>query len=209
MKSTSYITKPKTMKSVTFLPCWILTMKGKMDSRKSNGVCDEYIHSLLKKLAVMEAEEVVDVEKALFNVRKEAAAILSELSEKKEELSKIPNCINERSAEVIRNNRKNAEHREEVRKSLKKAFEKLTSLNEQIISVNTVLDERITKRRNNASEKIHAYIVGVKSGDLTDYTFHINEVDDQARQIYLIKHEILDKKIRDMVNKRMYEEVTA
>ena len=83
---------------------------------------------------------------------------------------------------------------------------KLTMINEQIINTNTVLDERINKLRNNAAEKLHAYIAGIRCGSLTDYTFELSENDDDARQIYLEK---LDKKIQDIVNRRFGEEEAA
>lgn len=209
MKGTNYMKNPKKVGKVIRTPGFILRIQGKMDSKKGKGVCDEYIQSVVRKLASMEGDEVIQAENALHDVRKEAAVILAEFSEKKEALSEIPENTGGKTVEEIRDNRRKSTRRKDAANRLKEAMNKLTTINEQIINTNTVLDERINKLRNNAAEKLHAYIAGIRCGSLTDYTFELSETDDDARQIYLEKHEMLDKKIREIVNRRFGEEEAA
>ena len=209
MKGTNYMKNPKKVGKVIRTPGFILRIQGKMDSKKGKGVCDEYIQSVVRKLASMEGDEVIQAENALHDVRKEAAVILAEFSEKKEALSEISENTGGKTVEEIRDNRRKSTRRKDAANRLKEAMNKLTTINEQIINTNTVLDERINKLRNNAAEKLHAYIAGIRCGSLTDYTFELSETDDDARQIYLEKHEMLDKKIREIVNRRFGEEEAA
>lgn len=209
MKGTNYMKNPKKVGKVIRTPGFILRIQGKMDSKKGKGVCDEYIQSVVRKLASMEGDEVIQAENALHDVRKEAAVILAEFSEKKKDLSEIPENTGGKTVEEIRDNRRKSTRRRDAANRLKEAMNKLTTINEQIINTNTVLDERINKLRNNAAEKLHAYIAGIRCGSLTDYTFELSETDDDARQIYLEKHEMLDKKIRDIVDRRFGEEEAA
>ncbi len=209
MKGANYMKNPKKVGKVIRTPGFILRIQGKMDSKKGKGVCDEYIQSVVRKLASMEGDEVIQAENALHDVRKEAAVILAEFSEKKEDLSEIPENTGGKTVEEIRDNRRKSTRRRDTVNRLKEAMNKLTMINEQIINTNTVLDERINKLRNNAAEKLHAYIAGIRCGSLTDYTFELSENDDDARQIYLEKHEMLDKKIRDIVDRRFGEEEAA
>lgn len=209
MKGANYTKNPKKVGNVIKAPGFILRIQGKLDSKKGKGVCDEYIRRVVRKLASMEGDEVIQAENALHDVRKEAAVILTEFSEKKETLSEIPENTGGKTVEEIRDNRRKSRRRKDATNSLKESMNKLTTINEQIINTNTVLDERINKLRNNAAEKLHAYIAGIRCGSLTDYTFELPEADDDARQIYLAKHEMLDKKIRDIVNRRFGEEEAA
>lgn len=212
MGSVKYTNNSKKMKSVTRLPGWILKIKGNVDSKKGKGVCDEYIRRLTKKQASLEADEVIAAENALHDVRKEAAVILTGFSEQKEAMMNIPENTTGNTPEVIRSNRRNNRRREEAISSLKSSIEKLTMINEQIINTNTVLDERLNKMRNNTAEKIHAYTVGIRCSNLPEYQFELSEMNDHAREIYLKKHEELDKRIRDVISNKMgadTEEVVA
>ena len=152
MKGTNYMKNPKKVGKVIRTPGFILRIQGKMDSKKGKGVCDEYIQSVVRKLASMEGDEVIQAENALHDVRKEAAVILAEFSEKKEALSEIPENTGGKTVEEIRDNRRKSTRRKDAANRLKEAMNKLTTINEQIINTNTVLDERINKLRNNAAE---------------------------------------------------------
>lgn len=206
MKSKYDMKHSKKMHNVTILPGWILKLKGKFDSQKGKGVCDEYIQRLTGRVAAMEADEIIDAEKALHNARKEAAVILTGFSDKKEVLSKIPDNRKEETVFDIRNNRRNRKCRGDAQKSLKAAVEKLTEINEQIIDMDIVLDERIHKIRNHAGEKIHAYIIGIRCGSLSDYIYDLSDIDDSARMIYIEKHKSLDRRIREVIGDRMQED---
>lgn len=212
MGNVKYIKNSRKIKKVTHLPGWMLKIKGNVDSKKGKGVCDEYITRLTKKLAALESDEVIAAENALHEVRKEAAVILTGFSEQKNALINIPKNTAGETPEVIRSNRRNNRLREEAISSLNSSIKILTTIHEQIINTNTVLDERLNKMRNNTAEKIHAYMVGIRCINLPDYKVALSETNDQAREIYLKKHEELDKRIHDVISNKMgadTEEVVA
>ncbi|MEY8428026.1 hypothetical protein AALA00_09990 [Lachnospiraceae bacterium 46-15] len=207
MRDGKYASNSKRTKSVTRLPGWILRIKGKLDSKKGKGVCDEYIHHLSKRLVVMESAEVIRAENGLFEDRKKAAAVLAGFSEQKELLDREPDGRQKGSdVEAIRANRKDAERKEAARSGLRDGIENLTVINEQIINTDTVLDERINKMRSKAAEKIHAYVVGIRCGELREYTCDLSAPEDSAREIYIAKHRELNEKIRMVIAGRGKED---
>lgn len=205
MRNNNYADASKRTKSVTRMPGWILKIKGKFDSRKGKGVCDTYIFRLNKKLTVLESREAILAEKWLFESRRKAALVLTGFAEQKKISEKISDGLETGSVEDIRANRKNTEKRNFAKAGLKNSMENLTIINEQIISVNMILDERINKMRNKAEEKIHAYISGVRSGKLENYEHNAENRDDTAREIYKANHEDLDNRIRKVVAFKMDE----
>ena len=135
MSNTMYVINRRKVRSVTWMPGFILKFKGRLDSRKGGGVCNGYICQLYRKLAVLEVDEVIVVENLLFHTRKKAAVILTRFTEQERYLSGIV---------------------------------KLTAIHEEIINADTILDERINEMRNKAMEKIHAYITGIRCGQLRE-----------------------------------------
>lgn len=206
MRNKKYEKGSKKVGSVTRLPGWILELKGKLDSGKGKGVCDEYIKSLNRKLVMMESDEALSAENSLFDARKEAALILTGFPEQKKTLAEMPVKQNGDSAEAIRANRRSAERKGTAKAGMKSALENLTAINEQIINVDTVLEERINKLRSNTREKNHRYMAGIRAGKLKDYEYDLTEVDDSAKEIYQSKHEKSDQKIRDVIYRKMEED---
>lgn len=176
MADTRYAANSKKAGSVTRLPGWILKIKGRLDSRKGEGVCDEYIRRFYKKLAAMESKEVIDAENRLAGVRAEAAVILVRFMEQSRFLTGIV---------------------------------RLTAINENILSTDMILDERINEMRSKATEKVHAYITGVRGGKLSDYEYDTAEISDNAQAIYRQRHEELDGRIREAIGFGMNKEDVA
>lgn len=203
-KAGNYTSDLKKTGSVTRMPGMLLRIKGKLDSHCGQGVCDAYIMKLRSRLAAIESREVTRAENELFDSRKEAAVILTSFAEKRKRLEGIPQETNGISIEEIRTDRKNAQKREDIEKDILRALESLTSINEAIVNVDTILEERIYRARNHADAKIQAYVEGVRSGGQEDYRM-TDPVDDRAREAYRRKHQMLDGKIREMA-KSVYEE---
>lgn len=176
MSDVMYAMNRRKVKSVTWMPGFILKFKGRLDSRKGEGVCNEYICQLYKKLAAMEVTEAVASENLLFEVRKRAAVILTRFAEQERYLSGVV---------------------------------KLTAIHEEIVNTNTILDERINEMRSKAMEKIHAYIAGIRCGQLSDYRFEAGDISDSARTIYKIMHAQQDRKIREAIGVEVSEEDMA
>ena len=53
MSNTMYVINRRKVRSVTWMPGFILKLKGRLDSRKGGGVCNGYICQLYKKLAAL------------------------------------------------------------------------------------------------------------------------------------------------------------
>lgn len=207
-KSRNYASDSKKIRSVTRMPGAFLRIKGRIDARCGQGVCDAYISKLRSRLAAVESREVACAENELFSLRKEAAAILTSLPEKMRklrELEEVPERTDGMSIEEIRLGRKNAEKRDALEADIHLALESLTSINETITNTESILEERIHRARNLADAKIESYISGVRSGRQSGYRM-TSPADDRARESYRMKHEMLDGKIRTIVYRSMYGE---
>ncbi len=197
---------PQKVKSVTKLPSWLLRQKGKWDSRYGIGRCEKSITRLYKKMTALESNEVIDAENTLFSARKDASLLLAGLQEhqKKPSDNHSPS-MDGNSIEGIRKIRKMAAEQEAAELAQKDSIKKLAAIHETIISVNTILDERINKIRNNTAEKVHSYIAGIRSGKLKDFDF-TEEEDNSARTIYKENHKVLDSYIMEIANAFRKEE---
>ncbi len=207
MAQKKYGAYPKRVKPVTRTPGWILRIKGRRDSRKGKGVCDEYIRRQRRRLGVAESREVIHAENRLFSSRKEAAVLLARLSELTKTQAEIISYNGDSRAETIRANRRNAQRRAEASEEIREIIKKLTMINEMLINTDLVLDEKINKLRSGLEEKFHAYAAGVRAGKLQEYEYEKDDGDDSAREIYRNRHNGLDGKIREIVH--LYREEEA
>ena len=207
MERRKYGAYSKKVKPVTRTPGWILRIKGRRDSRKGKGVCDEYICRHRRRLGVAESREVIRAENRLFSPRKEAAVLLARLSELTKAQADIISYKRDSRAETIRMNRRNAQRRAEASEEIREIVKKLTMINEMLINTDLILDEKINKLRSGLEEKLHAYAAGVRAGKLPDYEYEKGDGDDSAREIYRNRHDVLDGKIREIVH--LYREEEA
>lgn len=207
MARRKYRAYSKRVKPVTRMPGWILRIKGRGDSRKGKGVCDEYICRQRRRLGVAESREVIRAENRLFSPRKEAAVLLARLSELTKAQADIISYNRDSRAETIRMNRRNAQRRAEASEEIREIVKKLTMINEMLINTDLILDEKINKLRSGLEEKLHAYAAGVRAGKLPDYEYEKGDGDDSAREIYRNRHDGLDGKIREIVH--LYREEEA
>lgn len=200
-----FIKNKKSLKSleknrkVTRMPNWFLKLKGKYDSSKGSGVCDHFLKKLIKNEALLESSKIIDAENVLFETRKSGALALLTLYETKANILDLPEDVKGETSEAIRFNRRNAAKRIAAQGVMKTAIESLSQINETIISIETVLDERLMWLRNHTSEKTHIYLSGIHSGKLKDYVFSRDSYDDKSRIIYREKHKNLDAKIQSAV----------
>lgn len=207
MVQKKYRADSKRVKPVTRMPGWILRIKGRRDSRKGKGVCDEYICRQRRRLGVAESREVIRAENRLFSSRKEAAVLLARLSELTKAQADIISYNRDSRAETIRVNRRNAQRRAAASEEIREIVKKLTMINEMLINTDLILDEKINKMRSGLEEKLHAYAAGVRAGKLPDYECVKGAEDDSAREIYRNRHDGLDGKIREVVHLYREEKV--
>ena len=212
------------VRQVTRMPGAFLKIKGKMDSRKGAGVCDETIHRWERKLAALESKEAIQAENRLFKPRKEASVILVRLYELEKVQKEFPDNIRNGTVESIRLQRKNTAKKMaavvEVHNILQKLtvliiislmavniLQKLTAINEMIINTDLILDERINKMRRGLEEKQYAYLSGIRAGKLKDYHYERKNEDDTARELYHNRHKELDVKIAKAIKLTGEEDV--
>lgn len=122
-------------------------------------------------------------------------------------ISSVPDAEIGTSPQSIRANRANNAQLSSSRGTAKATLEELSQINETIIYIDTILEERIEKIRNHTSEKCHAYISGVRAGKMPDYESPIRDYKNTALEIYHSKHNELDMRIHTIVSNSMKEAI--
>lgn len=189
----------KGLKSVTRMPNCLLKLKGKLDSKRGSTVADAYIDKLKRKCEAIENVEAITAEGLLSDDRKRSSAAIYNISEKQKFLDNKPEIKENTSAKAIRENRRTAGQISSAKSSIESGYATLFNVYQNIVNIDTVLDERITKNRKKALEKVNVYISGVRSGKLKDYNADFEFLND-AYEIYKQKHSEDDERIRAIIN---------
>lgn len=188
----------KGFKPVTRMPNCLLKFKGKLDSKRGSTVANAYIEKLKRKCETIENIEAITAECILSEDRKRSSVALYSISEKQKFLDNKPGMKDNTSAKAIRENRRTAGQIRSAQALIESGYATLFSAYQNIINIDTVLDERITKNRKKALEKINVYISGVRSGKLKDYQADFKFLND-AYEIYKQKHYEDDERIRKII----------
>lgn len=199
MDNVTKFKKGKGLKPVTRMPNWLLKFKGKLDSKRGSTVADAYIDKLKCKCESIENVEAITAEGILSDDRKRSSAAIYNISEKQKFLDNKPEMKENTSAKAIRENRRTAGQISSAKSSIESGYTTLFNAYQNIVNIDTVLDERITKNRKKALEKVNVYISGVRSGKLKDYNADFEFLND-AYEIYKQKHSEDDERIRAIVN---------
>ena len=178
-------------------PMFILKIKGKRDAQKGSNIAETYINKVKAKCRACENCEVLTAEEILYDSRREAAVLMSSMCQDKDILGNIPNAKTEASPLDVRANRRNAAKRANTVSIIKDNFAKIVQINELIIDVNACLEQRILKTRHLCTERLNAYILGVREVHL-EFDNNI-EYDDSASNMYEAKHKACDKAIMNTV----------
>lgn len=189
----------KGLKPVTRMPDCLLKFKGKRDSKRGSTVADAYIDKLKRKCEAIENVEAITAEGILSNDRKRSSTAIYNISEKQKFLDNKPEIKENTSAKAIRENRRTAGQISSAKSSIESGYTTLFNVYQNIVNIDTVLDERITKNRKKALEKVNVYISGVRSGKLKDYNVDFEFLND-AYEIYKQKHSEDDERIRTIIN---------
>ena len=179
-------------------PMFILKIKGKRDGKKGSNIAETYINKVKAKCCALENREVLTAEEILCASRREAAVLMSSMCQDKDILGTIPSAKIENTPLDIRANRRNAAQRASTVSIIKGNFEKLVQINELIIDVNACLEQRILKTRHLCTERLNAYILGVREIH-PDFENNI-EYDNSASDMYEAKHEACDEAIKNTVS---------
>ena len=196
MKKSPVAYSDKRIKRITLMPGFLLKIKGKLDSGKGETIPNAYIHKMLSCCAGIENSEVIHAESMLEKERKAAASAITNIAQKKRKLCGIPGEVSEDSPFSIRENHRNKKAKQEILDDIDHCYEELSIIQEQLIVGQTVLDERVEKTRNMGMRSVNKYIEGVRSGKLPEFDPEITFFDN-ARFLYLNRHEKGDRKICD------------
>ena len=199
MNNVTKFRKGKGLKPVTRMPDCLLKYKGKRDSKRGITVADAYINKLKRKCEAIENVEAITAEGILSDDRKRSSVAIYNISEKQKFLDNKPEMKENTSAKAIRENRRTAGQISSAKSSIEAGYATLFNVYQNIVNIDTVLDERITKNRKKALEKVNVYISGVRSGKLKDYNADFEFLDD-AYEIYKQKHSEDDERIRAIIN---------
>ena len=199
MKTYAYLQNKKTLQ-VTRTPDFVLKLKGRFDG-KTEGVAETFIEKLLKRESAIETDEVITAEDYLKDIRKKAHISIKAIEKARNELSLLPKPNNSTDMTEIRETRKAEAKRASYQGTISENLFFLTEYAEDLITVETILAERIQKSRNLTLSKIQAYLIGVLKAD-SEFEHEIS-FSDNAYEIYKTKHFALDKAIDDIVNKEV------
>lgn len=189
----------KGLKPVTRMPDCLLKFKGKRDSKRGSTIADAYIDKLKRKCEAIENVEAITAEGILSDDRKRSAVAIYNISEKQKFLDNKPEMKENISAKAIRENRRTAGQISSAKSSIEAGYATLFNVYQNIVNIDTVLDERITKNRKKTLEKVNVYISGVRSGKLKDYNADFEFLND-AYEIYKQKHSEDNERIRAIIN---------
>lgn len=189
----------KGLKPITRMPDCLLKFKGKRDSKRGSTIADAYIDKLKRKCEAIENVEAITAEGILSDDRKRSSAAIYNISEKQKFIDNKPVMKENTSAKAIRENRRTAGQISSAKSSIEAGYATLFNVYQNIVNIDTVLDERITKNRKKTLEKVNVYISGVRSGKLKDYNADFEFLND-AYEIYKQKHSEDNERIRAIIN---------
>lgn len=177
----------KKIRKVTLLPNFVLTLQGKLDSKKGITVADAKINKMKNKCSAIENLECLSMENILFPVRTDGYSLMAKHASSIKALNAVPENTTDSSPSGIRLNNKYESKRQQAQFDIESTQKALYRIREELVKGDTVLNERISKTRNKASIKINAYVKGLRSAKLPEYIAN-NNYSDSACTIYLERH---------------------
>lgn len=195
----------KKIKSVTLIPCSMLTVLGWLDALKGEeSVPNAKVDRFLNKCKGRERLEALIIESRCERDRKAGALAIVKISAFDDANNAIPADFSDGSPHSIRANARNTSKRNALLAEREQAKATLIEVNESLIHADTVLCERIRKTREKAlNTKIAAYIKGVRK-KIPGYNPNL-ELSDDAYTVYKAKHEVGDTAIFNAVSKMSKE----
>ena len=196
MEVSDYVMEKKKVKSVTWMPGWLLGVMGFIDSEFGEEVCNSHLEKLHIRMGRVAAEEDRLTENRLTAIRTEAQEIMERIRRNLDALNRLPERQSGDSVEVAR---ENLRIYEETRKLEETLFEDRCLLKKiPEIMMHVELDRNIYVNNAlllNRDEKIKAYVKGVQRGKLPQYKISEMFYDDSARDLFRKEHEELKTQI--------------
>lgn len=195
--------------------CWtpksVLPLKGRLDARKGLAAANTYVEKTRQRMAVLTAQEIMAVEKALQKTRQDASSRLAERNRTLERLAALPPVREEDSAAAIRANRRDADERNCLRAALVSCEEALLADNETLINTQTLLSERIVHLQAMVQERISLYVMGIRSSrQMKTFVCPLPEEGEASSlSACLAGHQALDDEVRRVAEELMLKKEAA
>ena len=90
------------IKSVTIMPCFLLKLQGRLDSRKGESIAQAHIDKLKDKCSQFESEEYKSAENVLAGTRANASEALEKLRKSRRNEEKVPDKENAKTVYQLR-----------------------------------------------------------------------------------------------------------
>lgn len=196
MEMKNYVTEKKKVRSVTWMPGWLLGVIGFIDSEFGEEVCSAHLEKLHIRMARFAAEEDRLTENRLTALRTEAQEIIEKIRMNLDFLEKLPDMKSGDSVEIARENIKIHNEKKLLEEKIFTDRCQLKKLPE--IMMHVELDRNIyvnNALRLNRDEKMKAYVKGVRRGKLPQYKVPEMLYDDSARDLFRKEHEALEAEI--------------
>lgn len=197
MQSIASFRNGKGIRKVTAMPSFILKYLGKLHANQDIAIAEAFIQKYHEKCIALENREVLTAEQLLFDARNEGNSILLTIKGSIEKLSEKPLAVSGNKPEDIRAKSRDNGTRSVASATLNSSLDKLIKLNEFITDIDTCLEQRILKTRAICSEKLTAYLMGVRSVD--KYFDLEQKYDNVALDSYNKKHDHTDRAIAKAV----------
>ena len=200
MTGNNYIDEKKKAPSVSWMPGWLLAMKGFIDSEFGEQVCNTYLEKLHTKMCVFAEREDRIVEGAMIKLRAEAKELIDEIIENRKALLKIPAIKEGDSIEIARENAGNLENANDMEQKLRDNFRRLTVIPEEMMHIETYRNMYIHHSlRISRDLKMKSYVKGVQTGKCPNFKCPDLVYDDSGRRIYQDEHDALKRKIEELL----------
>lgn len=174
----------------TYLPGFILRIKGKLDSRKGEGAVNAFKERMIRRVYVLENKEYILAEQILKDERKEAAKALFTLGY-------IEPIKGEESKVAMQKNLT-------ISSARAQATTIIIEAHEAINNIHSIFEERSLKIRNYNDTKLQQYLSGVTINVDKNYTYN-----NEAKDRYLSHHKVCDSAIEKYAENAYSTEVTG
>lgn len=158
----------KKVRTVSWMPGWMLTAKGLVDSKFGEKVCSTYLEMLHSKMMLNAQKEDRICEEYLKKLRVEAKELVYEMQESQKKIMMISDKEGD-SVEIARANLSNATKRNELKNRIERDAQRLVVISEELLNIETCLSMYIYSLQLDYTVKTKSYIKGIRAGKFPDF----------------------------------------
>ena len=194
----------KRIQKPTRIPYALLSLKGRLDARRSKDSVDAYCDKLCLREMAIEARAVTAMEHETHFTRETASRQLAFRQQYLARLAQPPFSREGEDSATVRLRRQDAQERLAAQRGLYTCEQELISLHETLTHARTLLEERMTICRAQTMEAIRLYRKDVLPGFPSDP--YQGTLGTNSMSAYLARHEVLDAELEHTVEQLRREE---